>query len=83
MTKYDKTQMNKHYLKELENGSITTVDEALSYKLGYEKAFSLNSVGQQRELLIAFTEDWNLNNCDDQTHITNEDIEDYLAIDCG
>jgi hypothetical protein len=43
----------------------------------------LNGVSHRRELLIAFGEDWNTKNDTDQVEITEDDIDDYLAINCG
>jgi hypothetical protein len=44
MTKEQETQMNDYYLELLKNGTIKTLNEAMIFKLSYEKAFSLNGV---------------------------------------
>lgn len=84
VTKEHQEALVNKYVKEKHNTDecIGFID-GLNSGLELVKNLTIPSVSQQRELLIAFTEDWNLNNCDDQTHITDEDIEDYLAIDCG
>ena len=47
------------------------------------QALSIHVVSQQREPLIAFAEDWNTKNDTDQVEITEDDIDDYLEINCG
>ena len=53
------------------------------FKLSYEKAFSLNSVSQQRELLEAYQHfiDWNEEH--DRKASTSERIESFIASNCG
>tara|TARA_R110000737_G_scaffold41398_1_gene61972 strand:- start:375 stop:620 length:246 start_codon:yes stop_codon:yes gene_type:complete len=59
MTKEQKAEM-KAYLLELQNDFIiTNENEAMIFKLSYEKAFSLNGVSHQRKLLIAYELDTN------------------------
>tara|TARA_R110000782_G_scaffold225786_1_gene312647 strand:- start:23 stop:325 length:303 start_codon:yes stop_codon:yes gene_type:complete len=57
----------KHYVSEL---------------IDLVKNLSLSAVGNRRELLIAFAEDWNTKNDTDQVEVTEDDIDDYLAINC-
>ena len=58
---------------------LNTLSEAISEV----ENLSLSGVSQQREPLIAFAEDWNTKNDTDQVEITEDDIDDYLAINCG
>tara|TARA_R110000803_G_scaffold180576_1_gene243020 strand:+ start:278 stop:538 length:261 start_codon:yes stop_codon:yes gene_type:complete len=62
-----------------------TIDYELAetYLESKEKQFSLQGVSHRREPLIAFAEDWNTKNDTDQVEITEDDIDDYLAINCG
>ena len=81
ITKEHQEALVSNYVKE---GHST--DECIGFIDGLNKALeqvknlSIATTGQQRELLMAFTEDWNLNNYDDKTLVTDEDIENYLAI---
>lgn len=83
MTKEQEVQMNNYYLELLKKGSINTLNEAMIFKLSYEKAFSLNSVSQQRELLEAYQHfiDWNEEH--DRKASTSERIESFIASNCG
>lgn len=54
--------------------------DGLNKMLEQVSSLEIPSVVQKREMLVTFSEDWNLNNCDDKTHITDDDIENYLMI---
>ena len=44
ITKEQESKMNNYYLELTQNGSINTLNEAMIFKLSYEKAFSLQIV---------------------------------------
>jgi len=46
MTKEQELQMEKYYQELLKDGIIKTLNEALVFKLSYEKAFLLNGVSR-------------------------------------
>ena len=83
MTKEQEVQMNNYYLELLKKGSINTLNEAMIFKLSYEKAFSLNSVSQQRKQLEDYQHfiDWNEEH--DRKASTSERIESFIASNCG
>ena len=43
ITKEQESKMNNYYLELTQNGSINTLNEAMIFKLSYEKSFSLQS----------------------------------------
>jgi hypothetical protein len=61
------------------------IHKAMDAYLNEYKAeqLTLTFVSQKRKLLIAFAEDWNTKNDTDQVEVTEDDIDDYLAINCG
>jgi site-specific recombinase XerD len=77
MTKEQEVQMNNYYLELLKKGSINTLNEAMIFKLSYEKAFSLNSVSQQREQLNGFRK-WTSERANNEDVVKQEVIDDYL-----
>jgi hypothetical protein len=80
MTKEQELQMSNYYSELVQRGKITTLSEASVFKLSYEKAFSLHSVSQQRELLVAWEkrryslEEWKI-----VEKISIEFIDDWLS----
>ncbi len=69
MNKRQKEQMNIHYQEQIGSRLINNLDGAVGFKIGYEIAFDLADVSNQRELLIAYCK-YILDECNPQDVIT-------------
>lgn len=78
MTKEQELQMENYYQELLKYGKIKTLNEALVFKLSYEKAFSLNGV---MPMLLCLTDDVNGVTKGERYKMKNEDEEHYFLID--
>ncbi len=75
MNKRQKEQMNIHYQEQIGSRLINNLDGAVGFKIGYEIAFDLADVSNQRELLIAY--EIKMSSCSDEQAETK--VDSYMA----
>tara|TARA_R110002167_G_scaffold11043_3_gene49343 strand:+ start:1793 stop:2041 length:249 start_codon:yes stop_codon:yes gene_type:complete len=60
-------------------GVLIDFNKIHDFKDEIDALFTLHFVSKQRELLIAFKDNWNMNNDTRQEEVTDDDVDDYLS----